>query len=306
MTTSLPILLDTDIGTDVDDAIALSMILASPEIELRAVTTVSGDSHRRARIARKLLDLAGRSSVPVAAGVREPVLRQRNFLWLGHEGTAIVEPEEPLRVAKQHGVDLLIETVLRERLEVIAIGPLSNLGVAIMKEPGIIDAIPQLTVMGGTIGRHGGHSFEYNLGSDAEAALVVLNAGIPTTLVPLDVTMRVVLIDDDLAPLRRSKSALLQSLCAAIDIWAGVQRGFSATQAGFDPRTVSILHDPLTVAMRIDPSLVSFESLHLRAQIVDGLFKLVEDRSAPPMQVAVDVDHRRAKAFIVERLARLA
>src|SRR5262249_56741338 len=88
--TSLPILLDTDVGTDVDDAIAMALLLAAPELDLRAVTTVSGDVHLRARIAKKLLALGGRGDVPVAAGVRAPVLRQRNFLWLRHDGQAIV------------------------------------------------------------------------------------------------------------------------------------------------------------------------------------------------------------------------
>ena len=76
--TSIPILLDTDVGTDVDDAIAIALVLAAPELDLRAVTTVSGDVRMRARIAKKLLKLGGRPAVPVAAGVREPVLRQRN------------------------------------------------------------------------------------------------------------------------------------------------------------------------------------------------------------------------------------
>src|SRR5262245_58458891 len=121
------VLLDTDIGTDVDDAIALALILSAPELELRAVTTVSGDTQRRAQIAHKLLSLAGRQHVPIAAGIREPILRQRNFLWLGHEGRGIVEDGDKPELSPTHGVDLLIETILSQRPHVVAIGPLSNL-----------------------------------------------------------------------------------------------------------------------------------------------------------------------------------
>ena len=165
-----PLLLDTDIGTDVDDDIALALILASPEIDLRAVTTVSGDVQLRGQIAAKLLALAGLADVPIAAGVREPLLRQRNFLWLGHEGHGIVSAGERLPLRAMHAVDVLIEMVMRERPEVIAIGPLTNLAVAIIKEPAVIDAIPHLTVMGGILGRSAGLPLlEYNLASDAEA-----------------------------------------------------------------------------------------------------------------------------------------
>src|SRR5512140_1487788 len=99
MTLPCPVLLDTDVGTDVDDAIAIALLLASPELDLRAVTIVSGDTEHRGRIAKKLLTLGSRPDVPVAAGIREPILRQRNFLWLGHEGQCIIESDEPLALA---------------------------------------------------------------------------------------------------------------------------------------------------------------------------------------------------------------
>lgn len=297
------ILLDTDIGTDVDDAIALALILASPELDLRAITTVSGDTRLRGRIARKLLALGGAAHVPVAAGVREPVLRQRNFLWLGHEGRGIVGDEDELPLSPSHGVDLFIETVLRERPHVVAIGPLSNLAVAIMKEPAVIEAIPHLTLMGGALGRRPDvPAMEYNLGSDAEAAVVVLNAGIPTTIVPLDVTFRVFFTAADLARLRRQPTPLLRAVCDAIEIWAPLQHSFFESSPGFRDDIVSYLHDPLTVALLLDPSLIRCERLHLRAAIVDGVFRLVEEADAPEFEVAVDVDPPRAARFILGRL----
>lgn len=300
-----PILLDTDIGTDVDDAITLALALASPELDLRAVTTVSGDTGLRARIAARLLALGGRGDVPVAAGVREPILRQRSFLWLGHEGRGIVDAGESVEIAAGHGVDVFIETVLREQPHVVAIGPLSNL-VAIMKTPEVIAAIPHLTVMGGSLGRHAEvPAFEYNLGSDAEAAVVVLSAGIPTTLVPLDVTLRAVFTTADLARLRRCSSPLLRAVCDAVEIWAPIQRSFFESSPAFSEDVVSFLHDPLTLAILLDPTLVRLERLALRPAVVDGGFRLIEERGALPFEVAVDVDVERAAPFVLERLLSL-
>ena len=302
----IPIVLDTDVGTDVDDAIAIALLLAAPELDVRAVTTVSGDVDRRARIAKKLMTLGGRGDVPVAAGVRLPVLRQRNFLWLGHEGKAIVDDDERLALAPMPAVDLLIETILREHPQVVTIGPLSNLAVAIMKEPSVIAAIAHLTVMGGCIGRAAGlPAGEYNLGSDAEAAVLVLNAGIPTTLVPLDVTMRVFFTTAELARLRKAASPLVQTLCDAIEVWAPIHAAFFAATRTFDPSTVAFLHDPLALAVVFDRSLVTMQRRRLRPSIVDGVFRLPADDDAPEIEVAVDVDAPRFVEFLVQRLLQL-
>lgn len=307
-------LLDTDVGTDVDDAIAIALLLAAPELEPLAITTVSGDIALRARIARKLLGLGGRSDVPVAAGVCQPILRQRNFLWLGHEGKGIVDGDDPVPLVhdgdpygvERHGVDLLIDTVRRAHPHLVAIGPLSNLAVAIMKEPAIIAAIPHLTVMGGTINLAPDvPPIDYNLGSDAEAAQLVLSAGIPTTLVPLDVTLRVFLTRADLARLRTSRSRLVQTLCDAIEIWAPIHAEFFGATRHFDPNTVAFLHDPLALAVVFERSFVTFEPRRLRPKIVDGAFRLVPDAAAPEIEVAVDVDAPRFVEFLMQRLLRL-
>jgi len=300
------ILLDTDVGTDVDDAIAIALLLAAPELDIRAVTIVSGDVNLRARIAKKLLMLGGRGDVPVAAGIGEPILRQRNFLWLGHEGRGIVSDNEAIDLAAVHGVDLFIDTVLRERPHVVTIGPLSNLAVAIMKEPAVIAAIPHLTVMGGALGRNAdAPGVEYNLGSDAEAAQLVLSAGIPTTLVPLDVTFQVFFTRSDLARLRTARSALVQTVCAAIEIWAPIHAEFFGASRTFDPATVAFLHDPLTLAVVFDRSLVTFERLRLQPTIVDGSFRLIAQTDAPEFEVATAVDATGFVEFLMQRLLRL-
>jgi len=299
------LLLDTDIGTDVDDAVALALLLASPEVELGAVTTVSGDVALRGRIARKLLTLGGRSGVPVAPGVREPVLRRRSFLWVGHEGRGIVDPDEDLALAPMHGVDLFIDTVLRDRPHVVAIGPLSNLAVAIMKEPRVIEAIPHLTLMGGVLGLGDDPRVprvEYNLGSDAEAAQVVLDAGIPTTIVPLDVTLRVFFTPRELGRLRAVPVPLLQAVCDAMEIWWPIHRKLFAATRRYGEDVVCFLHDPLALSTVFAPQFVQLERRRLRPQIVDGELRLVSDATARELEVAVDVDAPGFVELVVERL----
>jgi len=302
----LPILLDTDVGTDVDDAIAIALLLASPELDPLAITTVSGDVNLRARIAKKLLVLGGRDAVPVAAGVRQPMSPARSFLWLGHEGKGIIDGDEPLPLAPQHGVDLLTETVRRAHPQVVTIGPLSNFAAAIKQEPSVTKAIPRLTIMGGSVDvTPDVPPVEYNLGSDAEAAQLVLSAGIPTTLVPLDVTLRVYLTRAHLAQLRASRSRLVQAVCDAIEIWAPIHAEFFGATRHFDPDTVAFLHDPLALTVVFERSFVTFERRRLRPAIVDGAFRFVPDADASEIEVAVGVDAPRFVAFLLQRLLQL-
>jgi purine nucleosidase len=295
----LPILLDTDVGTNVDDAVAIALVCASPELDLRAVTTVSGDTALRARIAARLLSLGGLGRVPVAAGRREPRDGRATFRWLGHEGHGVVDGTET--IASTDAVDLLIETALRDRPHVVTIGPLTNLAAAIEREPGIVEAIPRLTVMGGRLGRDpGAPPVEYNLAADAEASLAVLSSGIPTTLVPLDVTWRLAVTTRELRALRASAAPLVRTLCDLIEAWGRIRRA-----SGAGAETLAVLHDPLTVAVLLDRSLVGWERLRLAPAIVDGHLHLAEDPRAPERDVAVAVDVARATGMIVGRLLAL-
>ena len=167
------ILLDTDIGSDVDDSLALALALAAPELEIIAITTVGSESTRRARIAAKLLDLAGRPEIPVHAGCRVPLLGGRGFNWFGHEAGATLAAGEEPAIADEHGA-LAIGRLSREHeaLEIVAIGPLTNLAVALALDPDLAGRIRHLWVMGGHLRRaeYGGMLFrpgvDYNLCSD--------------------------------------------------------------------------------------------------------------------------------------------
>src|SRR5438128_595864 len=158
------IIIDSDIATDVDDALALALAATTLDAQLLGVTTVHADAALRARIARRLLSLAGRPDVPVVAGASLPLARPlpARFHWLphlwGHEGAGILAPEERVPAADvQSAADdaarFIVESALAHRGEVslIAIGPLTNVARALLLEPRLTDWLCDLTLMGGMI-----------------------------------------------------------------------------------------------------------------------------------------------------------
>ena len=143
------------------------------------------------------------------------------MFWAGHEGQGLLEEGEDLPLSPRHGVDLLVESLRAEEMEVVTVGPQSNLAAALIKEPAIAGRISHLTVMGGFFhaceleGRVVPPTVDYNLNADPGAAVRALSALIPTTFVPADVTMRAWLLEKDLRRLEESKDPLRQALVAA-------------------------------------------------------------------------------------------
>jgi purine nucleosidase len=311
------IVLDTDLGSDVDDALCLALGLASPELEIVAITSVGRESRTRARLTRKLLELAGRAEIPVHAGCRVPLLGGRGFNWFGTELEAL-EPGEELPISDEHGVNAIGRLFYeQDDLELVAIGPLTNVAVALIKDPDLAGRVRRLTVMGGHIRKasYGGHTFEpgldYNLCSDPHASLVALGAGIPTQLVTADVTLQTWLTHIDLARLEAAGSALHAWLARSIRLWTPTQkRIFSAAGCDVDDDNVAFLHDPLTLASLSDESFLSFETLEIEPRIERGIFRTVEcaepSSDSLPMRCAVSVDARAARAHCIERILSLA
>jgi purine nucleosidase len=310
-----PILLDTDIGSDVDDALALGLALASPELELVAVTTVAGDTDLRARIAARLLGLAGRREVEVCAGERAPLVRAaERFAWFGHEGTAL--PDAPEAVLSREPAPERIARAAREvpGLEIVAIGPLTNLARAVALDPELPQRVAGLHVMGGHVreARIGTlvcpPGVDYNLCSDPEATVCVLGAGFRTTLVTADVTLATWLGREQVARLERA-GPLARSLAAQIRIWEPVQRRLFTDMGGtLDPDNAAFLHDPLTLLSLVDTAPLRFEALRIVPTIERGILRTLE--AAPgsafgsEMRVATAVDAKAAARAIADRLAR--
>jgi len=307
------IVLDTDIGTDVDDALALALALGSPEIEVVAVTTVAGDTTLRARIAARLLALAGRDDIPVHPGYAQALSSPGGFAWFGHEGDGILDGSRDT-IAGEPAVDALLRLFRPDDdLELVAIGPLTNVAEALAREPRFASRVARLTVMGGWLrgARVGGTllppSVDYNLCSDAVAAVRVLSAGIPTRLVSADATVQVWLTDADVTALERASDAVSHALARAIRIWTPVQhRLFTGLGAPPDPGNAAFLHDPLALACVHDESFCTMEELAIEPAMVDGTFRALLWTGKTPgafhMRCATSVDAPRFVEHVRPRL----
>ena len=318
------LVLDTDIGSDVDDALCLALALASPEIDLVAVTTVSRRPRVRAAIARRLLDLAGRQDVPVFAGIGEPLSGGDTFVWFGNEGKGILSEAEIAAAEsadgtalKESAVDALARLLrAHDELEVCAIGPLTNLGRLLERDPEACRRVRRLTIMGGHLRRvaYGGatfpHGVDYNLCADAAASMAVLSAGLPIRLVTADVTLRTWITPDDRARLGKCGTPLHAALARAIEAWTPVMgQIFGGLGATMGADNAAFLHDPLALASVYDESFCEFADLDVEAALQDGVFRTIErptrSPATRPMRCALSVDGERFRAHFMERVLSL-
>lgn len=243
----MKVILDTDIGTDVDDILALTLLLKDSSVDLAGVTTVYGDTALRARLARRLCELLGREDVPVYAGEREP-MSGREVFWTGHEGIGMPDIDGAEFNQDKDAVTFLRETAEENAgsLELLAIGPLTNLGRAIDGDSQFAGRIKHLHMMGGDF-LSTGRRAEHNIKCDTVAADIVMRAGIPTTAYGLNVTTQVPLESAELERLDRS-GQVGHILAEQIRIWWR-----------FKNETFNHLHDPLAALGMIDPSVCTFE-----------------------------------------------
>jgi purine nucleosidase len=311
---SRPVLLDTDLGSDVDDAVALALLLACPELRLVAVTTVAGDARGRAWAAARLLGLAGRTDVGVCVGARDALVRRGRFVWRGIETAAYPDgPDAP--ISEEPAAERIVRAA-RETpgLELVAIGPLTNLAHALALDPGLPERVARLTVMGGHIRRAAigarvcEPGIDYNLCSDPEASAMVLGAGFATRLVTADVTLETWLRESDLARLAAAPRPVARALVPLIRLWTPWQRKIFVEQLGgtLAADNVAFLHDPLTVLSLVDARALRFERLRIVSTIQRGVFRTFE---VPPsasigaeMEVATGVDAAAAREAMMARL----
>ncbi len=300
------LILDTDIGTDVDDALALAFALRHPDIDLRAVTTVSGDAVKRAHIAKKLLELDGRDDVEVAAGIPSPLEANGRSAWSGHEGEGLLEPDETLRLSERDAVTLLLEETRRERVEIAVVGMQSNLAAAVERDPTFVERIPRMAVMAGLFAPATWHGHpitpadEHNLNVDPPASVRSLNAGFPLLYVPGDVTADTYLTREQTERIRRA-GPLGDALGRLIDVWAPI---LSYLGGGSLPEThVAVLHDPLTVACLVDTSFVTIERLPVTVATHEGNVRtFVDPVAGREADVVRSVDAEAFGEFFVETL----
>jgi purine nucleosidase len=254
-----PFVLDTDIGTDVDDLWALAMTPALVGASFAAVTTVSGDTALRARLAAVACALLG-VTPQIAAGERV-ALSGRPAFWAGHEGEGIAGLADAPFDTSADAVTVLRRLAAAHpgQLEVVAIGPLTNLATAILSDPAFAGRIRHLYVMGGDF-RSETPRPEHNFGSDAVATWTVLHAGIPTTICGYEITTQVLLGEPDLPRIERSGPAgpLLADQSRRFWRWHD-------TWAPPESRRASPPHDPMALLTAFRPELFRFEAVHVEA-----------------------------------------
>lgn len=310
------VLLDTDIGSDVDDVLALGLILASPqELSLIAVTTVCGDTQLRAQIAAGMLARAGRSDIEVCAGATRPLLRApERFAWFGHEKRGL--PKELLELGREAAPERIVRAA-REfpDLDLIMIGPLTNLARALVLDPELPRKVRSVAIMGGHIRQVMIGSYvcapgiDYNLCSDPEATMAVLGAGFSITLVAADVTLQTWINSRDVEGLEAA-GPMAQFMAEQVRIWSPVQRAlFTGIGGTLVSDNEAFLHDPLTVQALIDPSAIRFETLRILPTIQDGVLRTLEISPdievGCDMNVATSVEPQRVARAICERLQSL-
>jgi inosine-uridine nucleoside N-ribohydrolase len=258
------ILIDSDPG--VDDAFAIFLALTSPEVKVEAITAVAGNVPLSLTLpnALRLVEIAGRKDIPVAAGASVPLVRRLVTATYAHgeNGLAGVDfPAPTLKPVAEHAVDLMNRVVSQNPHEVtlVALGPLTNVALALQAYPSLAHQIRSIVMMGGSLsGGNISPAAEFNFYVDPEAASLVFNSGIPITMVGLDVTEQVTFTAEHLALLEQSSTPIGQ---AAAKIGRRVLESASARSlGGFH------MHDPLALSSLLDPGLLTLQDYLIKIE----------------------------------------
>ncbi|NPV09068.1 MAG: nucleoside hydrolase [Anaerolineae bacterium] len=299
----IPVWLDTDIGTDVDDAVALALALRSPEIELVGVSTVYGDVDLRSRMVLKLLQLAGRGDIPVYSGASQPLMRERAVYWGGWEGEGLLGEEDRSLAPRQEHAVLALTRAANDRpgeISLATIGPMTNVSLAFALDPELAGKLRRLVVMGG-VARTGPQGLglpiaEHNLACDPEAASLCFRSGAEMAMVGLDVTTQVWVDRTGMERIRRSGGPLGQAVAGQLERYLAIRK-----------RERTMMHDPLALSYLIRPEfleLVPAEvQIETRSELASGA-TWVRRTDESRTRVAVGVDARGFEAFLLERLSR--
>jgi len=300
------IILDTDIGTDVDDAYAIALLANCPEVKIEAVTTVWADALLRARMARKLLNLLGRPEIPVAVGESRPINPERPAFLFGHEGRGVLDGDEDLSLAEEPAGEI-IESLLRKypnEIKVLLIGPQTNLGGLLCEKPELAPLIKEFVVMGGTpfygpkeMERFGERPVDYNLVADPEAARVVFDSGVPITMIGLNATMPTLLKGSHIEHVAKHGSPAADLLYSMTEEWLGVIG-----------REETPMHDPLavTAAFSMDflETMMLNVSIETKGELTTGLTVVnrCDNEEWNTVRVATDAKCGEFIEFMLQRI----
>ena len=281
------VIIDTDIGDDIDDAFALALAVKSPELEVLGVTTTFGDTETRAKIARRFLTEIGRTDIPLFAGeptVTKNPMSQRNYAEGGH-----------LEAPRTGAVGFLLDQIRRYPREItlIAIGPLMNLGAAIAQDPATFGKLKRVVLMGGSIRRgYGDLGYtaavppmpEWNILNDVQSAQKLFDSGVPLFVMPLDST-QLKMDEVKRAFLFSQGTALTDQLAILYHLWG---------------QETPTLFDPMTVVFALRPELCPVTPLHIRVD-AEGFTR--EEPGTPNAQVCLNSNSDDFFKFYLKRLA---
>ena len=255
------IIFDTDPGTD--DAMALMLALNSPELDVRAITVVPGNvtAEQGLENALRMVSLANRCDIPVAGGARHPLFQKliTAEYWHGKNGLANIElPRSKCKADPRFGPDLIIELIHASPHEItlVPVGPLTNIALAVEKDPSIVPLIKEVILMGGSIkGGNVNAAAEANIYNDPEAAQIVFQAGWPLTMVGLDVGDKTLLGRKQLDQLASGHGLINDFIYGVAKFLVELSEKFGD---GGTP-----MYDPLAVGVAIDSTLVTAPAMHV-------------------------------------------
>jgi inosine-uridine nucleoside N-ribohydrolase len=298
--------IDTDPG--VDDAVAILLALVSPEIEVLALTTVAGNVslEKTTLNARRLLALAGRSDVLVAAGCAQPLagLAGDASEVHGNDGLSDLEWDEPdITLSPLHAVELLAQLVDEGNLTIVAIGPLTNLATLLERHPGIESRVERVVIMGGaSFEGNVTPAAEFNIWADPEAAQRVLAADWPITVMPLDLTHQAYLNDDDISFFRSLNSEVGRRVADILEPLATFHQEWHGNRNLF-------MHDSMAVYDVVDPSAITKQGVAISVETggehsrgatwVDRRRIHADSR----VRIGLRVDNKKFVALVRERFA---
>lgn len=293
------IIIDTDPGQDIDDLLAMLFALQRPELDVKAITTVTMPANKRARLVKRLLRYLDRTDIPVGTGMEFPlrplsaaeVARQQDLKWTMNHG-AFAEPEDARDdPGDEDAVDLIIRTIEAHPGEIglCCIAPLTNIACALVRKPEIAGKIRYIAMMGGEINLN---RIENNVAFDYVAADVVLTSGIPVHMGTWDVTRRFVLSKEDCDLFRKSASPLNQAVGRAIELWHPAQ--------SWKPGPV--MYDVFPIVWSFDRSYYTMEAksvrVETRGEFTRGMTVATGD--APNVEVTTDIRSSALRELYLE------
>lgn len=306
------IIIDSDPG--IDDALAILLALSEEELQLEGITVVHGNCSAPQGVinALSILEIAGYADIPVYEGCNRPLVREALFAPETHGSSGLGYASLPFPQQDpqpQHAVDFLINQLLAfpGEITVVAVGPLTNLALAVRKEPAVIHAVKEVIIMGGAI-KAGGNTTplaEFNVYADPHAAHIIFHSEMPLQLVPLDVTYQCVLTADDVNILQEYDSPISEFIADSTRFYMEFHDSYQGVKG-------CVINDPLALSLTLHEHLCEYNEYYVDVDISGGVgmgktfadFYGMEGKQ-PNMEIALEVKAREFIRLFLDKMGDL-